>query len=43
MFKAMGIGGGNSFLAGLLILGTVGAYVIWYFGATLRARSKFTG
>ncbi|KAK9899322.1 MFS general substrate transporter [Cystobasidium minutum MCA 4210] len=43
MFKAMGIGGGNSFLAGLLVLGTVGAYVIWYFGATLRARSKFTG
>jgi len=43
MFKNIGIAAGNSFLAGLMILGTVGAYVIWWKGAALRARSKFVG
>ncbi|GAA5868585.1 hypothetical protein JCM8547_003195 [Rhodosporidiobolus lusitaniae] len=42
-FHALGIGGGNTFLAGAS-LGTTGfLYLIYRYGARLRARSRFTG
>ncbi|KIX94768.1 uncharacterized protein Z520_09458 [Fonsecaea multimorphosa CBS 102226] len=41
MFKNLGIGPGNSLLAGLACGGVVGMFLLWRFGAKLRARSKF--
>ncbi|KAM0756248.1 cycloheximide resistance protein [Meredithblackwellia eburnea MCA 4105] len=41
MFKRMGVNGGVSFLAGLTILGVVGIYLMYHFGARLRAKSRF--
>ncbi|EXJ66397.1 uncharacterized protein A1O5_10549 [Cladophialophora psammophila CBS 110553] len=41
MFKNLGIGPGNSLLAGLSCVGLVGMFLLWRFGAKLRARSKF--
>jgi DHA1 family multidrug resistance protein-like MFS transporter len=41
MFQAMGVSGGVSFLAGLTLLCCVGLMVLYYFGARLRARSRF--
>ncbi|KAL3424927.1 major facilitator superfamily transporter [Phlyctema vagabunda] len=41
MFHALGIGGGCSFLAGLMILCILGMHLLYRFGGTLRKRSKF--
>ncbi|KPI36576.1 Transporter mfs1 [Cyphellophora attinorum] len=41
LFVNLGIGPGVSLLAGLLCLGVVGVWGLYYFGASLRARSKF--
>jgi DHA1 family multidrug resistance protein-like MFS transporter len=41
MFINLGIGGGNSLLAGLAILGVAGMFLLWLYGAKLRAKSKF--
>lgn len=41
MFRALGVSGGVSLLAGCSVLCCVGMYVIYYFGASLRKRSRF--
>ncbi|KAL8277277.1 hypothetical protein RQP46_010346 [Phenoliferia psychrophenolica] len=41
MFRAMGIGGGVSFLGGLTLFGIPGVWAIWYWGASLRQKSRF--
>lgn len=41
MFENLGIAKGCTLLAGLSIGCTEGIYVLYYFGANLRARSKF--
>src|ERR1700761_1537350 len=41
MFSNLGIGPGNSVLAGMAIVGVAGMFLLWMFGARLRARSKF--
>ncbi|KAF2719519.1 MFS transporter [Polychaeton citri CBS 116435] len=41
LFVNLGVGNGVSVLAGLSILGVAGMWALWYFGASLRARSKF--
>ena len=41
MFINLGVGQGVSLLAGLTCGGVIGISALWYFGATLRARSKF--
>jgi DHA1 family multidrug resistance protein-like MFS transporter len=41
LFLNLGIGGGVSLLAGLLLLCAIGVYVLYFFGEKLRARSKF--
>lgn len=41
LFTTLGIGGGCSLLAGLMILCIFGLYALYYFGPALRARSKF--
>ncbi|KAE8446636.1 hypothetical protein EG329_011829 [Mollisiaceae sp. DMI_Dod_QoI] len=41
MYVNLGIGKGVSLLAGLSVMGIIGMYFLFYFGATLRARSKF--
>src|SRR6201999_349971 len=41
MFANLGVGPGNSILAGLAIVGVAGMFALWLFGAKLRARSKF--
>ena len=41
MFITLGIGGGVSLLAGLAIIGIAGMFILWKFGARLRARSTF--
>jgi MFS transporter, DHA1 family, multidrug resistance protein len=41
MFINLGIGGGNSLLAGLACVGTFGMFGLWKYGAELRKRSKF--
>jgi DHA1 family multidrug resistance protein-like MFS transporter len=41
MFHNLGVGPGVSLLAGLTVGGIIGIFVLWKFGATLRARSKF--
>ncbi|KAF2158651.1 hypothetical protein M409DRAFT_71545 [Zasmidium cellare ATCC 36951] len=41
LFDALGIARGISLLAGLSFAGVVGVFALYYFGATLRARSKF--
>jgi DHA1 family multidrug resistance protein-like MFS transporter len=40
MFRNLDIGPGNSVLAGLAIVGVVGMFLLWIFGANHRARSK---
>ena len=42
LFRNLGIGRGISLLAGLTVGGIVGIWVLWYYGAALRARSRFT-
>ncbi|MCJ1458905.1 hypothetical protein MMC28_009281 [Mycoblastus sanguinarius] len=41
LFINLGIGKGVSVLAGLSCLGIIGMFVLWLYGAKLRARSKF--
>jgi MFS transporter, DHA1 family, multidrug resistance protein len=41
MFLNLGVGPGVSLLAGLTFGGCAGIWALWYFGAALRARSKF--
>jgi MFS transporter, DHA1 family, multidrug resistance protein len=41
MFLHLGIGPGNSLLAGVAIAGVVGMFGLWKFGGRLRAKSKF--
>ncbi|KAL9596636.1 MAG: hypothetical protein Q9219_005673 [cf. Caloplaca sp. 3 TL-2023] len=41
LFVNLGVGEGVSLLGGLSFLGVVGMWVLWWFGARLRARSKF--
>jgi MFS transporter, DHA1 family, multidrug resistance protein len=41
LYINLGIGKGVSLLGGLLVGGIFGVWALWYFGASLRARSKF--
>jgi DHA1 family multidrug resistance protein-like MFS transporter len=41
LYVNLGIGPGISLLAGLLCGGVLGIWALWYFGASLRARSRF--
>ena len=41
LFINVGIGKGVSVLAGLLVGGVIGMWTLWWFGAKLRAKSKF--
>jgi MFS transporter, DHA1 family, multidrug resistance protein len=41
MYINIGIGKGVSLLAGLSFIGILGMYFLFYFGATLRAKSRF--
>ncbi|KAH7084632.1 multidrug transporter [Paraphoma chrysanthemicola] len=41
MYVDMGIGKGISILGGLSVIGIIGMYLLWRYGAKLRARSKF--
>jgi DHA1 family multidrug resistance protein-like MFS transporter len=41
LYENLGIGRGSSILGGLLSGGVIGIWALWYFGAQLRARSKF--
>lgn len=43
MYLNLGIDRGVTLVAGLSIIGIVGMYGLYYYGAFLRARSKFTG
>ena len=41
LFYNLGVGPGVSLLACLTVLGVIGVWILWIFGGTLRARSKF--
>ncbi|CAN9430734.1 unnamed protein product [Alternaria alternata] len=41
LYINLGIGKGISLLGGLSVMGIIGMYLIWVYGARLRARSKF--
>ena len=41
LYKNLGIGKGSSLLASLMAACVAGVWVLWYFGARLRARSHF--
>lgn len=41
LYVNLGIGRGISVMGGLSAGGVLGIWAIWYFGAKLRARSKF--
>lgn len=41
LYTNLGIGRGISVLGGLLGGGVIGIWALWYYGAKLRARSKF--
>ncbi|KAK9235500.1 major facilitator superfamily domain-containing protein [Lipomyces kononenkoae] len=41
MYLNLGIGRGISLLGGLSVLGIVGMFILYFYGANLRARSKF--
>jgi len=41
LFDNLGVGRGISVLAGLLCAGIVGVWVLYLYGAKLRAKSKF--
>ncbi|KAK9372089.1 uncharacterized protein V1513DRAFT_453525, partial [Lipomyces chichibuensis] len=41
MYLNLGIGKGISLLGGLSVLGIIGIYILYFYGANLRARSKF--
>ncbi|KAI5460576.1 cycloheximide resistance protein [Mariannaea sp. PMI_226] len=42
LFKNLGVGAGCSVLGGLTALGIFGVFGLWYFGARMRTKSKFT-
>lgn len=41
LFINLGVGKGVSVLGGLSVIGIVGIFLLWIYGAKLRARSKF--
>ncbi|RDL33792.1 Multidrug transporter [Venustampulla echinocandica] len=41
LFLNLGVGKGVSLLGGLSVIGIIGMFALWIFGAKLRARSKF--
>lgn len=41
LFYNLGVGPGVSLLGGLTVMGVIGVWVLYLFGAKLRARSKF--
>ncbi|KAL2067884.1 hypothetical protein VTL71DRAFT_15982 [Oculimacula yallundae] len=41
LFLNLGISEGVTLLAGLTVSGVIGIFVLWYYGANLRARSRF--
>ena len=41
MFRSLGVSGGVSLLAGFSVLCVFGIFGIYFFGASLRRRSKF--
>jgi len=41
LFINLGVGKGVSLLGGLSVIGIIGMFALWIFGAKLRARSKF--
>ena len=41
LFHNLGVGRGVSLLAGLTVGGIIGIYLLWAYGANLRARSRF--
>jgi MFS transporter, DHA1 family, multidrug resistance protein len=43
MYQKLGIDHGVTLVAGLSVLGIGGMYGLYFYGARLRARSKFTG
>lgn len=41
MFHNLGIGRGGSLLGGLMVMGIIGIWTLWYKGAWLRSKSRF--
>jgi DHA1 family multidrug resistance protein-like MFS transporter len=41
LFLNLGVAKGVTLLAGLSVIGIIGMFVLWIYGAKLRARSKF--
>ena len=41
LFINLGVARGTTLLAGLSVIGIIGIFILWKFGAKLRARSKF--
>lgn len=41
LFHNLGIGRGGSLLGGLMVMGVIGIWTLWYKGAWLRAKSRF--
>lgn len=41
MFHNLGIGRGGSLLGGLMVMGVIGIWTLWYKGAWLRSKSRF--
>lgn len=41
LFVNLGVAKGVSLLAGLSVMGIIGMFILWIYGARLRARSKF--
>ena len=43
MFERLGVAGAVSLLAGFTLLCSAGIYALYFYGAILRARSRFAG
>jgi len=41
LFRNLGIGRGASLLAGLMVMGVIGIFTLWKYGAWLRSKSRF--
>ena len=41
LYENLGVGKGISILGGIMCGGILGIWALWYYGAALRARSKF--
>lgn len=41
MYVVLGVGKGISVLGGLSVMGIIGMWLLYYYGARLRAKSKF--